>query len=71
MGGAPKFETSFVNLIMPSFSSIKKVNLWQNMSLKFDIVLFCDIVCFLCLNLHQHVHVFFFFLVDIFGSEFG
>jgi len=40
LGGAPKFETSFVNLIMPSFSSIKKINLWQNMSLKFNIVFF-------------------------------
>lgn len=40
LGGAPKFENSFVNLIIPSFSSIKKVNLWQNMSLKFDNVFF-------------------------------
>jgi hypothetical protein len=40
LGGAPKFETSFVNLIMLSFSSIKKVNLWQNTSLKFDNVFF-------------------------------
>lgn len=60
LGGAPKFETSFVNLIMPSFTSIKKTNLWQNMFLKkFDNVSFGDIVCFLCFNLHQHVqHVF-------------
>jgi hypothetical protein len=61
LGGAPKFETSFVNLIMSSFSFIKKINLWQNMSLKFNIVFFFVILCSFYVLISTNMYMFFFF----------